>query len=314
MRLNSFHADVRQLLNVIGFKYGPLTGESQFVVGAGTASQEWFEGRVPTAQLHYTIEEAIQECVADRGDLILVAPGYTESMASAAASIDLDIAGLSVIGLGHGEIRPTISYTHADAEVVFGADSVRLINFILNAAAADVKKAIDIETTNTHCLVKDCLFTETTPGTHEFLDSICVGDQCNFTQILNNKCFMGTGAANHFVHIDADCDHWEVGHNFAAGDFAVAHVKGDEQDDMIWIHHNTFYNGQETGVGLNAQPCIELAGTTTGVIEYNLCVCNLATKAASIVADDCHLHENYYNEDESGAATSGIIGTASADD
>ena len=50
-----------------------------------------------------------------------------------------------------------------------------------------------------------------------------------------------------------------------------------------------------------------------GILELNRIVCNIATKAASIVADKCMLFENYYNEDVGGGATGGIIGTASAD-
>ena len=65
---------------------------------------------------------------------------------------------------------------------------------------------------------------------------------------------------------------------------------------------------------VNTEPGIELLTGSTGVIQNNNIVANLATKAASVVCDNCMLFENYYNEDASSSGTGGIIGTASADD
>jgi len=313
MRLKSFHADVRQLLLMIGMKYGPLTGDVQFVVGANTAADEWFRRKVPSAQLHYDVNAAIGECTADRGDLILVAPGYTQDLATADA-VDLDVAGVSLIGLGIGELRPTFTYTNAAGEIVIGADSVRIANIICNASVTTVLKAIDIEAGSTDAIIEDCLFGVDTAGTDEFNNAIIIGDQANRAIIRRNQCHQGTAAAVSFIKSDADNDYATIEDNFCSGDYSTACIAGDEQDDMIAIRRNCLYNGQATGIGLNGEPCIELHANTTGVIEFNRCYCNLATKAASIVADDCHLHENYYNEDEGGSATSGIIGTASADD
>lgn len=313
MRLNSFHPDVRMILNVIGQKYGPIIGDPRFVVKAGCNTREWLEGRVPAAYLHDTVNQAIDECIADRGDIILVAPGHTENLA-AADGIDIDVAGVSVIGLGYGEFRPTFTYTNAAGEVVIGADSVRIANLILNASVTTVLKAIDIETGNTDAIIEDCLFGIDLAATDDFSNAIIIGDQSNRAIIRNCECHMGTAAAVSFIKSDADNDYAKIIGNFVSGDYSTACILGDEADDMILIRGNVLYNGQATGIGLNGEPCIELHANTTGVIELNRCFCDLATKAAAIVAADCHLHENYYNEDESGSATSGIIGTASADD
>lgn len=313
MRLTSFHADVRQLLLVIGLQYGPILGEVRFVVGRGTAADEWFRGKVPRDQLHYDVNSAIGMCQADRGDLILIAPGYTEDL-SAADGIDIDVAGVTLLGLGHGELRPTFTYTNAAGEIVIGADSVRVLNLILNASVTDVLKAIDIEANCDDAEIAHCLFGVDAAGTDEFANAIIIGDQANRAFIHHNQCHQGTGAAVSFIKSDADNDYARIEDNFCSGDYSTACIVGDEQDDMLAIRRNSLYNGQATGVELNTEPCIELHANTTGVIENNQCYTDLATKAASIVAADCHLHENYYNEDKGGGATSGIIGTASADD
>jgi len=313
MRLNSFHADVRMILSIIGQQYGPLMGDPRFVAKADCAAYEWLRHRIPSACLHSTVDEAVGECTANRGDLIVVAPGHTENLAAADA-IDIDVAGVSVIGLGNEGLRPTFTYTNAAGEVVIGADDVRIANMIFNASVTTVLKAIDIETTNTGAIIENCLFGVDLAGTDEFANAIIIGDQCNGYIIRGNECHQGTAAAVSFIKIDADTDYGTIEKNFVSGDYSTACILGDEADDMIKISNNILYNGQATGVGLNSEPCIELHASTTGVIEFNRCYCNLATKAAAIVADDCHLHENYYNEDESSTGTSGIIGTASADD
>lgn len=52
--------------------------------------------------------------VADRGDVLLVLPGYTQTV-TGAAGISVTKAGLSIIGLGNGAARPTITFSTAVA-------------------------------------------------------------------------------------------------------------------------------------------------------------------------------------------------------
>jgi hypothetical protein len=85
-----------------------------------------------------------------------------------------------------------------------------------------------------------------------------------------------------------------------------------EAPTNILIQGNKLIQG--IGGNIGTEPGIELLTGTTGVIADNYIVCNLATLAASVVADTCFLFQNYYNEDVSGAATGGIIGAASAND
>lgn len=52
--------------------------------------------------------------VASRGDVILVMPGHTETIVGA-AGVALNEAGLTIIGLGSGSLRPTITFTTSTA-------------------------------------------------------------------------------------------------------------------------------------------------------------------------------------------------------
>ena len=260
-----------------------------------------------------TLDAAVGLCTADAGDVIKIARKHAEDLAAADA-VDIDVAGVTVIGMGVGDDRPTFTYTNAAGEIVIGASNVTLSNVICNASVTTVLKAIDIEAGATGVVIDSCKFGVDTAGTDEFNNAIVVGDQCNNYVIQNCECHQGTAAAVSFVKIDADTDYGKILNNFVSGAYSTACIVGDEADDMILIQGNILYNGQATGIGVGTEPCIELAATTTGVIADNYVVCNHATVAESIVAADCHLFENYYNEDESSAGTGGIIGTASVDD
>ncbi|NIP54505.1 MAG: hypothetical protein GWN55_10510, partial [Phycisphaerae bacterium] len=72
-----------------------------------------------------TIEAAV--ALASAEDWILVAPGHNEAM-EAADEIDLDKAGLVLLGFGNGAKKPTLDYDNANGELVIGADSVTVQN------------------------------------------------------------------------------------------------------------------------------------------------------------------------------------------
>jgi hypothetical protein len=64
-----------------------------------------------------TLDYAIGQCVANRGDIIFIKPGHAESVTSA-TSILFDVAGVQIIGLGTGSNRPTFTYTTADTATI----------------------------------------------------------------------------------------------------------------------------------------------------------------------------------------------------
>jgi L-asparaginase/Glu-tRNA(Gln) amidotransferase subunit D len=55
-----------------------------------------------------TLDGAIGKTTANNGDLILVHPGHSETL-SAAAAITCDVAGVTIVGLGTGNNRPTFT-------------------------------------------------------------------------------------------------------------------------------------------------------------------------------------------------------------
>jgi hypothetical protein len=258
-----------------------------------------------------TIDYAIGRCTASKGDVIFVKPGHSETITG--TDITVDVAGVSIIGLGNGALRPTISHNHANAEISIAADNVLWQNIRHRADVTAVAIGIEIEDGVDDTTIRGCLFDCVAAGTDEFNAAIHMVNDNTRTLIENNIIDMGIAGAIAGIHMDADTAFTIIQNNVIRGDYSTACIAGDTTlSTNLLIRGNLLENG--IGGNLGTEPGIELLTGTTGTIADNYIVCNLATKAAAIVADTCLLFQNYYNEDISGSATGGIIGTASADD
>jgi len=91
-----------------------------------------------------TINAAMAKTTAGNGDVVVLAEGHAETISSAALSPDMDVAGVTVIGLGVGASRPTFTFTHVDAEYNFSAASCRVYNVLLANNIDNQKIVVDI--------------------------------------------------------------------------------------------------------------------------------------------------------------------------
>lgn len=104
-------------------------------------------GRSPDAPLA-TIDYAIGLCTANKGDVIYVMPGHAETI-SAAGGITCDVAGVSIIGLGWGTLKPTLTFgTATTADILVSAANVRLKNFRLVCDINDLGMFLDLDEGN----------------------------------------------------------------------------------------------------------------------------------------------------------------------
>jgi len=255
-----------------------------------------------------SIDAANNKCSV--GDTIWVAPGHVETITG--TDITMDVAGVTVIGLGKGSRMPQIKHNHANAEVSIAADNVTWMNIRHSADVTDVKVAIEIEDGVDYCKVKGCVFDVVATGTDEFLVSVRTNDASNFATIEDNDFDMGLGAAVAAISFTKDTDGTVVRNNRAQGDYSTANINGiTTLSTKLLIEGNLLVNGATGNIG--TEPGIELVTGSTGIIRDNDIMCNLATMIASIVADACILYRNYYNEDLN-PGTGAVMGTASAND
>lgn len=102
-----------------------------------------------------TLDFAVGKCTANRGDIIVLMPNHTETIAT---SIALDVAGIAVIGLGQGTNRPTFTGGVASDLFAVSAANITISNLFFNekTTAALTNSTIDIDAAN--CTVQNCHF------------------------------------------------------------------------------------------------------------------------------------------------------------
>lgn len=153
-----------------------------------------------------TIDYAIGRCTAGRGDIIMVMPGYTGTI-SAAGGITCDVSGVSIVGLGAGTLRPTITLdTAATASVVVSAANVSFKNIIFSANFADIVNLFTVTATDFH--VEDCEF----PATATDMNFLSIVDTGTTDNEVDNLSFLRCEyispdlSTESLVNVDADID------------------------------------------------------------------------------------------------------------
>ncbi len=140
-----------------------------------------------------TIDYAIGQCTANRGDIICVKPGHAESVAAAAGMV-FDVAGIALVGFGSGSLRPKISFTTATtADIDITAANISFYNIEFQQNFADVAAPIDVSGV-AGLTFDSCYFTEA--GTDlNGVDIIDLATGVTDMHVINCK-FIGGDAAN----------------------------------------------------------------------------------------------------------------------
>jgi hypothetical protein len=256
-----------------------------------------------------TIDYAVGQCTAGRGDVIYVMPGHSETI-TGAAGVDLDVQGIKVIGLGQGSLQPRIDFTNAAATVEVNADDILIQNINFHANVTVVAIGLSVLTGATGTVVNDCVFDVETTATDEFLISINLGVGCDNTTIQNTNIDMGLGGAAHAIKLVGASANVDIRGCRIVGDYSTANIGGiTTLSTEVYIEENVLVNGGSGNI--NAQPVIEMLTGTTGMVRGNTFFCNLATIAAQSVADTMIFSNNFAGEDV-GAAAGNILRTAAA--
>ncbi len=245
---------------------------------------------------------------ANRFDIAFVLPGHNEGGADSAI-FDADVAGVYVIGLGKGALKPTFDLDGATATCAVGADSVTLINLRFRASTTTVKGEIaqndltraltvDAGADDAHIISCDFGFKESSGD--EFLYALVIGAA---TGTVVEDCFFDSGEeAAAAAIVLAGSDLTILRNNKIYGDYTVACIhSATTTNTRLAYSHNKLWNGVHSG--LNAKPVVSLKATDTGFSEDNDAYCNVATVGAAFVGTKIFHKANYYSEDEAGTKT-----------
>ncbi len=153
-----------------------------------------------------TVDAAMGYCTASRGDVILVAPGHTESLKTAAA-IAQDVAGVSVIGLGVGNNRPVFTFDSTDnsATWAISGNNCALKNVVLVCGDDALTNALVV--TGDNCDI-DIEFQDTSSAI-EAATAVRLDTANNCNLKLKHIGFTAGNAVTSLVKID-DCDNVRI--------------------------------------------------------------------------------------------------------
>ena len=197
-----------------------VNGSSVLVPGGVGGS----DGNPGTFQKPFaTIDYAIGRCTSNRGDIIAVMPGHTESISSAGA-IACDVNGVAVVGLGVGSLKPTLTWDTANtATMTVSADNVTFYNMRFESGFADITAMIPITGNHTTFAHVDL---DQDATNENFVDFITVAT--GLTGLYIDKChWVGSDAANDsFVTMAGTLDHLRVTDSYFALNTAQAAAVG----------------------------------------------------------------------------------------
>ena len=225
-----------------------------------------------------TLDYAIAKCAANNGDLILVLPGHAETLAADSA-VDIDVAGVTVVGVGDGEARPIFSFaTAAAADFKLAAANVTIHNLVFKCNITS--QAMMIETSGDDCEISYCEFREGSATGLTFI-SIGLADGDSDRAHIHHCIFQATTAGNYdnAITVLFDMNGILVNDCHIHGDFDVAGIgiptAGNAQVDI------TILNCTITNL-LTGQHAIEIIGTaSTGKIID----CNVSSDAVGTAID-----------------------------
>jgi len=235
-----------------------------------------------------TIDFAIGQCTANNGDVIYVMPGHAETIA-AASGIDVDVAGITIVGLGVDEDRPTITMSAVGSTFELAAAGCVIKNLLFKVTA-DTTVVIDINAAG--CKVLAC---EIRHGTaKEFVTAIDVngGGANNCDRTIIDSCVITSTAAagsTNGIELGEVADRVQIRNCTILGDFtnACIHNPTGKVLTNLMVLDSVLENTQ-TG-----DHAIELVSACTGILGRNLYKTDI-TQATASDPGSCFSFENYH--------------------
>ncbi len=135
-----------------------------------------------------TLTYALTQTTANRGDIIVLGAGHTETV-STAGGLDFNVAGVAVVGIGVGSLRPAIVSSETASTVVISAANTSFSNLSFEAGKAEVVLGVDISAVD-GVSFDNCYWTEgATAGTFNYVNFIDLATGCDDFSMSNCRLF-----------------------------------------------------------------------------------------------------------------------------
>lgn len=213
-----------------------------------------------------SIENAMDLCVANRGDIIMVKPGHIENL-SGASALTCDVAGVAIVGTGRGEKQAKIVWDTAAAAIMdIEAANVSLCNMWCHANVASITTGINVAAD--YFTMEGCRVTDGS-SILEWLSFITIADDADYFSFVGNDVRLYTGSSTNSVIATAG----ESVGMFVAGNFvaapgvtAVFDLDAEAITGYPIFRDNIIVNF-DTTTGL----CVTINAATVGLFANNMC-------------------------------------------
>lgn len=251
----------------------------------------------PAATIDYLVDTDI--LTANNGDIIYAMPGHADTV-SEAGGLAIDVAGVSIIGIGRGSAQPTITLDTADtATIAITVANTLFENIHFVANYQDIATAIILSTAADDCTFDGCRFTDLSATLNA---KIWIQDGATTTSnriTIENCRAKAYGTANtHFLKLAGTGDGHIIRRNILMGDWDTMCIGGAGVVTDCSVIGNFILNVVDT-----ADTCINMAATATGICADNRC--GGGHTSDGIVCGDLVSAENYYEDHETD--TSGVL-------
>lgn len=273
----------------------PTTGNVWFVdSGSANASDTPNYGRSKEYPFA-TIDYAIGRTTASNGDVILVMPGHAETKAATGALITLDVAGLKIIGLGHGNTRPTLTFGHTGADIDVTAADVWMENFYFVGSVADQTHIFDV--TAARFVLKGCKYRDDAAADNfiDFIDcSSTTNNNADGLTLIDNDILSDDTGNDGLIEVNADIDDLHMSGNLVrmgvAAEPIVGVATGKDVTNAYFGFNRFFRLNTDTAFLLNP----DTTEANSGIIEYNTFGhADTATEIWIATGSDFRFFENY---------------------
>lgn len=188
-----------------------------FFVNSVTGSNG-FDGLSPDAPFA-TLAYAITKCVTSKGDNIILLPGHVETVATAGGVTFASKAGINVIGVGVGSLRPTINFTATGATMLLNAANLYFENILFTGGIDAVVSAVVVSSAD--CRLNNCEYRDVTGQATLFLLTTAAADRLKITNFTHDGA-TAAGAAASIAIVGGDGI--IIDGAFFDGDFSVAAI------------------------------------------------------------------------------------------
>lgn len=249
-----------------------VVGGNVFYVDSGSGTDAAGYGSLPETPVA-TVDYAVGLCTANNGDVIIVMPGHTETL-GADSAVDVDIAGITIIGCGSGADRPTFNATAIAGDFKLAAASTTIIN-LLFTGGIDATTGI-IEVSAADCKIINCEYRDVTDQATDILITTAAADRL----VIDGFKVIGAAAAggNSAIAL-VGADDCEIKNCFIYGNFAVGAIDlRTTASPRVNIHDCKIWTENSADIAV-----VDTITGSTGWIGPNLQI-KLKDNAANITA------------------------------